>query len=215
MDRIDRSLLPQCQREMNGSAEGLRRAARAIVAEVEQMRALIESLFDHLVHIEQGRDAQTQLLNRRFLPTVLGREIELTRSTDGHFSILLLDGDHFKRVNDQYGHDSGDKVLENVAQILSSSSKSGDFAFRYGGEEFLLVCVEQSETQAMQTAEQIREQVAARIVHLPNHGPISVTISIGVATHDGHPDYQRLVDRADKALYEAKNGGRNCCVQAA
>jgi diguanylate cyclase len=215
MDRIDRQLLPQCQKEMAGSAEDLRRSTRAIVAEAEQIKALVESLFDHLVHLEQGRDAQTQLLNRRFLPTVLGREIELSRSTDGQFAVLLVDVDHFKSVNDRYGHDSGDKVLESVAQSLAASAKSGDFAFRYGGEEFLLVCVEQSEAQAMLTAEQIREQIAARLVHLSNHGPISVTVSIGVASHDGHPDYQRLIDRADSALYEAKNGGRNRCVKAA
>ncbi|MBL0374137.1 GGDEF domain-containing protein [Rhizobium sp. KVB221] len=212
IDRIDRTLLPACQKAMSGAAEDLRGATRTIVAEVEQIRTLVEALFDHLVHLEAGRDAQTQLLNRRFLPTVLSREIELSRDMDSQFSVLLLDVDHFKNVNDTYGHDMGDRVLERVAQLLSDNTRSGDFAFRYGGEEFLLVCVEQTIDQAMRTAENIRQQIAAQAIQIPNQGTLSVTVSIGVAQHDGHPDYQRMIDRADEALYAAKNAGRNRCI---
>lgn len=215
MDRIDRTMLPACQREINGSAEELRKLTRNIVGEVEDIRSLTETMFDHLVHMESGRDAQTQLLNRRFLPAVLSREVELSRDSQEQFSVLMIDVDHFKSINDRYGHDAGDRVLERVAQVLSAHTRSGDFAFRYGGEEFLLVCVEQTEEQALRTAEKIREEVAAQVIPLSNHPPVSVTVSIGVAMHDGHPDYQRLIDRADAALYEAKHGGRNRCVAAA
>ena len=106
-------------------------------------------------------------------------------------------------------------VLEKVGQILAANARSGDFAFRHGGEEFLLVCVEQTAAEAMERAEKIRQDIAAQSLQVPNAGPLSVTVSIGIAAHDGHPDYQRLIERADKALYDAKNGGRNRAVLAA
>jgi diguanylate cyclase len=76
-------------------------------------------------------------------------------------------------------------------------------------EEFLLVCVEQNADEAMQTAETLRRQIGAEVIQLGKHGDITVTASIGVAIHDGHPDYQRLINRADEALYRAKSEGRN------
>jgi len=215
MDRIDLSLMPSCERDVSRSTDEVRQATRLIVSEADQIRTMVETLFDHLVHLEAGRDTQTQLLNRRFLSTVLSREIELTRNSGGQFSVLMLDVDHFKSVNDRFGHDSGDRVIEKVSQILAENTRSGDFAFRYGGEEFLLVCVEQSTDEALRRAEAIRQEVASQVVNLPNQGPLNVTVSIGIAGHDGHPDYQRLVDRADEALYKAKNEGRNRCVLAA
>lgn len=215
MERVDRTLLPGCQLNLDGSAEELRRITREIVAEVDQMRSLTEGLFDYLVHLDSGRDTQTQLLNRRFLSAVLSHEIEISRSNGHAFSVLLLDIDHFKGINDRYGHDAGDRVLERIAQVIAANARSGDFAFRYGGEEFLLVCVEQTESEALQTAETLRRHIGAEVIQLANHGDISVTASVGVAIHDGHPDYQRLINRADEALYRAKNEGRNRCMMAA
>ncbi len=215
IEEIDTSLLPSCEHSIvDDAAADLRRNTRAIVAAVEQIRLLIETLFDHLVHLEAGRDTQTQLLNRRFLPTVLTREIELCRDMETSFAVLLLDIDHFKSVNDRFGHDAGDKVLERVANTLACNARSGDFAFRHGGEEFLLISVEQTAEQALELAETIRRDVAAQTITIANHGPLKVTVSIGVALHHGHPDYQRLIERADEALYEAKQGGRNRCVLA-
>lgn len=215
MQEIDHTLLPLCERGIaDDDAASLRRATRTIVAAVEQIRLLIETLFDHLVHLESGRDTQTQLLNRRFLPTVLAREIELCRNMENRFAVLLLDIDHFKSVNDRFGHDAGDRVLERVSNVLSNNARSGDFAFRYGGEEFLLICVEQTPEQALQMAENIRRDVETHSITIASHETLNVTISIGVAMHDGHPDYQRLIERADEALYQAKQGGRNRCVLA-
>jgi diguanylate cyclase len=211
MERIDRALLPACIQNLEHSPLELRRVTKDVVSEVDQIRTLTESLFDYLVHIDAGRDSQTQLLNRRFLSPVLSREIELSRSSGNVFSVLMLDVDHFKSINDRFGHDAGDRVLERVAQLVAVNARSGDFAFRYGGEEFLVVCVEQDSQQAIETAEALRKAIEQEIVEIPGHGRISVTASIGIAVHDGHPDYQRLINRADAALYAAKGLGRNRC----
>ncbi|WP_271007631.1 GGDEF domain-containing protein [Paucibacter sp. B51] len=196
LDRIDQVMLPLC------------------LAELEQTRYLTDALFDQLVHLEGGRDALTQLLNRRFLSAILSREVELCRNTGQSFSVILLDVDHFKRVNDQHGHEAGDRLLQQLAKVQVDNIRSGDFLFRYGGEEFLILCVELNAAQALQVAEKIRLAVQAEPVALGHQQQLSVTVSLGVASHDGHPDYQRLIDRADQALYRAKAAGRNCAVSA-
>lgn len=213
MDRIDGTLLPLCQRELGlPGGEELRRLLRGISSEVGQIRYLKDSLFDHLVDMEAGRDALTQLLNRRFLPSILGREIELSRQAQKEFSLLLIDVDHFKEINDRHGHDAGDRVLQHLGNVLVNAVRSGDFVFRYGGEEFLVIAVELSPAQALQVAEKIRHAVEQETFLLSNAQTLKASISVGVAAHDGHPDYQRLIERADQALYRAKQAGRNRCV---
>lgn len=117
------------------------------------------------------------------------------------FCVLMLDIDHFKQVNDQFGHDGGDRVLQSLASVLGNQMRASDFVFRYGGEEFLVV---QGEVDVGQAE-----------ILLAANPSVKVTLSIGVAAFDGHPDYLRLVERADKALYSAKHDGRNRCVVAA
>lgn len=129
--------------------------------------------------------------------------------------MLLLDIDHFKRVNDQHGHDAGDRVLQSLASVLVNQMRASDFVFRYGGEEFLVVLGEVDVARAESIAEMLRQRVASADILLAANQSIKITVSIGVAAFDGHPDYQRLVERADKALYDAKHGGRNRCVLAA
>lgn len=215
IERIDTTLLPLCQREISAGGEELRRRMRAVMAEAGQARYLIDTLFDHFVDMEAGRDALTQLLNRRFLPAILGRETELSRRSGKPFALLLIDVDHFKSINDQHGHDAGDRVLQHLANVLVSSVRSGDSVFRYGGEEFLVVSVELNAAQALQVAEKIRLAVAQESFMLAGGQRLRASVSIGVAAHDGHPDYQRLIERADRALYEAKGSGRNRCAVAA
>ena len=122
---------------------------------------------------------------------------------------MLLDIDHFKTINDRYGHDVGDRTLQIVAQTLTRMSGSGDFLFRYGGEEFLIVCAEFDAQRVQLLAERIRREIAGQPIELQEQSPIPITVSIGVATYDGHPDYQRLIHHADQALYHAKATGRN------
>jgi diguanylate cyclase len=213
MERIDRALLPLCQRAVGEPrAEELRRLVRSVTVEVDQIRYLKDTLFDHLVDLEAGRDALTQLLNRRFLPSILSREVELSRRANKPFSLLLIDVDHFKDINDQHGHDAGDRVLQHLANVLVNVVRSGDFVFRYGGEEFLIISVEITPEQALQVAEKIRRAVENEAFLLSNGRTLRATISVGVAPHTGHPDYQHLIERADLALYAAKQAGRNRCI---
>jgi diguanylate cyclase len=171
-------------------------------------------MFENLVSMESGRDSLTQLFNRRFLPAVLAREIDIAMSQNKTFALLMVDIDYFKSINDQHGHQAGDRVLQQVSSLLQHSVRAGDFVFRYGGEEFLLLLVEVGLQQAMNLAEKIRHRVETETIPILNGQELQTTVSMGVALFDGHPDYQHLVSRADEALYRAKNKGRNRCLSA-
>jgi diguanylate cyclase len=187
-----------------------------LMAEVRQKTKLVAFLLDELFqqagHMESGRDPLTRLLNRRYLQVILTRQIDQARRQNSQLSVLTIDIDHFKQVNDSHGHDAGDMALQQVSQILSSALRGGDYIFRLGGEEFLVLLVEADLDQSMAIAEDIRRQIADANLQLPNGSTLSTTLSIGVASHDGHPDYQRLLKHSDQALYQAKNAGRNRVV---
>jgi diguanylate cyclase len=117
-------------------------------------------------------------------------------------------------VNDGFGHDAGDQVLQQAATLLMSCVRNGDFVFRYGGEEFLLMLVEVTQDDAMRLAELIRTKFETMQFQMGQARTLNVTASIGVATYDGHPDHQYLVKRADAAMYQAKQSGRNQVVLA-
>ncbi len=176
---------------------------------VGQIRNLLGMLFERIGELDAGRDALTNLLNRRFLPTVLRREIELAEKSGGSFAVLLLDLDHFKAINDEHGHDTGDRALQHVAGILSQFSRGSDYVFRYGGEEFVLVLVAVQEQQALTIAHGLCRRIADTPVQLSDGQQLHITTSIGVALYDGHPDYERVMARADAAMYQAKKQGRN------
>lgn len=210
---VDRNLLPLCD-GCKGclEEETARDLLKAVQDEIRQLRFLVDTMFERMVDLESGKDVLTQLFNRRFLPAIMTRETELARTENKSFALLVIDVDHFKHINDGHGHAAGDRVLQAIASLLQNSVRSGDFVFRYGGEEFLLLLVELDETHAVRVADKIRDRIAAEPVALPNEQAVSVTVSIGLAMFDGHPDYQRLINRADAAVYLAKERGRNCCV---
>ncbi len=211
LDRVDQFFLPQISD--NHSVE-IAALIKNILIETEQLKFLLNSMFDRLTDMEVGRDPLTQLFNRRFLPAILKREIEISRRKGVNFAVLMLDVDLFKKVNDAHGHEAGDRVLQQVATLALNRLRAGDFVFRYGGEEFLVVLTEVDGNQALEVAEKIRQRIESTIILLANDNSLSITISVGLALSDGHPDYQRLIDRADEALYAAKNSGRNRCVMA-
>lgn len=182
---------------------------KSIRSKVAEITILLGALFDDVQKLESGKDALTLLLNRRFLPTILRHEVSLAMQSQRSLSVAMLDIDDFKSINDTYGHAAGDRVLVSVAEMLHANMRTSDYIFRYGGEEFLLVLVETGKESAHAILERLRKSIASSPVILQGHGPVPVTISTGIAVYDGHPDYECLINAADKALYEAKARGKN------
>ncbi len=157
-------------------------------------------------------DGLTGLLNHRTFQR--GFEVMLAREERraGTLSLLICDIDHFKKINDNYGHPFGDKVLKEVAGILRRAARSVDIAARYGGEEFALVLEGSGEQGGLQMAERVRQEIENMVLHNENE-PVRVTLSLGLAVYPGHGvDKERLIRRADQALYRAKKQGRNRVV---
>ena len=154
-------------------------------------------------------DELTRLYNRRFFMQRLEEEVQEATRFERPLSVLLLDVDHFKQVNDNHGHDAGDGVLKAISESLLSGSRQYDFAGRYGGEEFCLVLPNADGRQAIVVAERLRERIAAHKHQVDADGAIGVTASIGVASLTQGEDAADLLKNADTALYRAKNGGRN------
>ena len=160
------------------------------------------------------RDALTNSLNRRAILDHLEMEIERARRKGGPLSVIMIDIDHFKSINDTYGHAAGDEVLRMVVKLTESSLRSYDRFGRYGGEEFLVVIPQTAQQEALSIAERIRSTVeAAEIPWM--HNALHVTLSLGVATHDGQQNSDMLISAADGAMYHAKRAGRNRVQDAA
>ena len=175
---------------------------------------LLGTMAEQTVSMENSRDPLTRLLNRRYMPVVLQRETEVSLKHDLKFAVLFVDVDHFKSINDKYGHDAGDQVLRHVAEEMTGVVRSGDFLFRYGGEEFLVVLSDTQSDLAYQVAERLRMNLGKSPYRLEDGRVIDITVSIGMALHEGPPDYWQVIRRADAALYQAKSEGRNRVVVA-
>ncbi len=156
-------------------------------------------------------DALTGLYNRHYLNTHLGNMVKQSLKNGKHLALMMLDMDHFKSVNDTYGHDVGDLILQQLSNIIIQESRSAELASRFGGEEFVILMPETNPQSALAAAQRMREIVEATPFKINNNGDaINKTVSIGVASL--HPDgdsAESLLKRADEALYEAKNNGRN------
>jgi diguanylate cyclase (GGDEF)-like protein len=151
-------------------------------------------------------DSQTKLLNRRSMLELLRQIGEVMRKTGKNCSFAILDVDHFKQVNDRFGHDVGDQVLIGISQVIRSHMRADEAAARWGGEEFLLAWPDQNIGVAEQRADRLRELISD--CHFANGG-LRVTASIGVAQWLASEDMDAALRRADKALYSAKAEGRN------
>ncbi|MEB3282084.1 MAG: PleD family two-component system response regulator [Lyngbya sp.] len=158
-------------------------------------------------------DPLTGIFNRRILMEKAHQEMERAKRYGTPFSVLLLDVDHFKRVNDTYGHPVGDQALCAVVETILDSIRKVDFVGRYGGEEFAIILPEITADSALKAAERIRLQIANLSVPT-EEGMLKLTVSIGVTTY--HPEdsiIDQLFKRADQGLYQAKAQGRNQCCQ--
>jgi two-component system cell cycle response regulator len=177
----------------------------------------ILDLEDRLVQAREAmrfqatHDGLTGLWNRSMIMDLLGRELSRSRREHVSTSILMCDLDHFKNVNDTFGHPSGDDVLKETAKRLLASVRSYDFVGRYGGEEFLVVLNNCNPAFALARAEEIRKSISQRPVHTTS-GPVPLTMSLGllVSQEWGCQSLEELLREADGALYAAKAAGRNC-----
>lgn len=159
------------------------------------------------------KDELTDLGNKRALASSLHREAELSIRHNSPLSILMLDVDHFKAINDCYGHVAGDSILKDLAATIKKCARQSDLCFRYGGEEFLLILDNTDEAHAYLVAERIRKTVA-EYSYLYNGKIIPVTVSVGAATFNHEENLECFQSRADDALYKAKNNGRNVVVSS-
>ncbi len=199
------------------TAAPLRNAAGQVVGAVETLQdvsrrkraeiALRKS--EERYRLISQLDALTQLFNSRHLHEQLGREIERAQRYARPLSLMMIDADHFKRVNDTYGHLKGDSVLQTLAHTLRECLRASDTAFRYGGEEFVALMPETVLATALVVAERLRQQFAALALDMGGSQPLHCTISIGVAELTAEDTAHTLLQRADQAAYKAKAKGRN------
>lgn len=190
-------------------AQAVITAAVAVI----QRAQMVESTMADNARLEQlaQTDPLTQLLNRRALSERISAEMERAIRYDSTLALLMIDIDHFKRVNDSYGHLVGDDVLRDVGQLLLETIRGSDIVARYGGEEFLLLLPETDDTGAEAFAERIRESVERRAFGDDGGLGLSLTVSIGIAVYPAAriESVEDLFARADAALYRAKADGRN------
>jgi len=177
----------------------------------QQLRAKMEEVLalQQRLQEQSTQDPLTGLFNRRYLVEAMERELSRCARAGLPLSILLMDIDHFKRINDAFGHQAGDAVIVHLAHLLRQHARAGDVVCRYGGEEFLLLCPEMPQAAALERAQQYRTSLAAQPLQVGTTS-IPMTLSAGVATFPEHGDSaEALIRSADEALYRAKGLGRN------
>jgi len=202
----------------------LTRTFNAMLRTQRRQRAEIEDANRHLLEqnasLERANevlnqlsitDGLTKLHNHRFFQEHLAREIRRVGRGNQPLSMLVLDLDDFKRLNDQLGHAAGDEILVRIAQILDDAVRSTDLCARYGGEEFVVLTPATDAAGAYKLAESIRTTIAeSSFIVDDSMRPLRATVSIGVAAYSG--DRKRFFQKADQALYRAKANGKNCSV---
>ncbi|MCD6363404.1 MAG: diguanylate cyclase [Synergistetes bacterium] len=182
------------------------------ISEIIELQMQLERANEVLQKLS-SRDHLTGAFNRRTLDTDLAEKLEEARVREEHISIIMLDIDHFKRINDTYGHQVGDYILKSLVRLIHSKLRSEDTIYRYGGEEFVIILPGASKKNAIKVAERLRKEIESFPFTYRKEEPplrINITCSFGVATfpEDGATP-EELLKRADKALYRAKEGGRN------
>lgn len=196
-------------RAMSQQSRDVEKQLRHSWSEITHLREQLEG-----ARREAMTDALTGLANRKMFDFVLRETAAEAMETHEPLSLLLLDIDHFKVFNDTYGHHVGDQVLKLMGSVLRESLKGQDTAARYGGEEFAVLLPRTSLEDATKLAEKIRQRVAGKvIIHRKSQEQLGrVNVSIGVSMFVFGEPLRRFVERADRALYRAKRGGRNCVV---
>ncbi len=173
------------------------------VKELRVRNAILEQQANH--------DDLTETLRRNQFFELSERQFSLARRHQRPLCVLLLDADHFKSINDNYGHAIGDEVLQSIAGICRRNLRTSDIFGRYGGEEFAITLPETGLAEAAIVAERIRRSIEGFSISPTGHGPVNCTVSIGVAAHAPmHNTFAELLEDADARMLEAKRQGRNC-----
>jgi diguanylate cyclase (GGDEF)-like protein len=181
-----------------------------VIAAVPPMVVLQRSIFHGQLNAAARLDGKTGLLNAATWNREAEQAIVASHNGRNPVSLLLVDLDHFKQVNDRHGHLVGDQVLKMVAEVLAGQVRKADLAGRFGGEEFVLLLADTPQAEAARIAERLRTRIAGMTVEGAAAEPVGTTISIGIASQgrDGS-DLMELLAAADTALYRAKSAGRN------
>lgn len=192
------------------------RGRRFKESELEYIEEILSSLIWPLRNALQYREALqasltdplTGLGNRLALDNALLREVELAKRHSSCLSLLIIDLDNFKAINDNHGHKTGDIVLQRIGQEIATANRQTDLSFRYGGEEFVVLLNKTSPEGALVIAERIRAAIEKTIIKTRSRG-LNVTVSVGASSLKPNDNRDRLFKRADKALYQAKKTGKN------
>ena len=155
------------------------------------------------------QDGLTGVMNRTALEELLPKEAERAQRYNFDLSVMMIDIDHFKMINDSIGHIGGDEILRHVSKAIKSQLRKSDLPFRYGGDEFLLILPNTDLEGAHKAAERIMQSLNKEVEEIPNC-PVSPKLSIGIAAFQAGETDEDLIRRVDKALYDAKSNGRNC-----
>lgn len=209
------SLIDMCQLRLDDARALLEHGAQELPQPALAPLVYVQTVIDKLCELSL-KDPLTGLANRRYFQNVLGREIEVVARSGEPALLLMLDIDHFKKINDTYGHSAGDAVLQVIAKTLAKCIRPMDTVARFGGEEFVIILPSCQGHYGQQVAERIRESVSALSIPITSRLNIKVTISIGGAYA---PRWVRStpelwVERADLELYRAKSEGRDrVCIE--
>ncbi len=170
----------------------------------------IQGLIEKLEELA-STDVLTKLYNRRFFYENAIKTIEYAKRQNHPLSLIMIDIDHFKQVNDTYGHSAGDEVLQELAKIMQNLQRKSDTIVRLGGEEFAILLPDTSKEQAFKVAQKLRQKIEKNQVHLSDGNNVDFTVSLGVSSVmiEKETDIEAALSRADKALYKAKESGRN------
>jgi diguanylate cyclase (GGDEF)-like protein len=205
----------------NGTFVNEQRIERSLLQDGDQIRVgktvlkyteshVEQQYFEHVFNLA-SMDALTGAFNKRYFDEIFHKDLQRCEQAGAPLSLILFDIDHFKRINDTFGHPAGDAVLKNVASAVRSQLRDGDALFRVGGEEFALVLSGTPKQLALHAAEGVRALVEGAVTDVMGTR-IRATLSLGVAEYVPGEEALVLYQRADEALYRAKHGGRNRVV---
>ncbi len=205
INEIKADEIGQLKASFNKMTENLRCSQAEILAAHEAMQKQNQQL-----KVLSITDSLTGLYNRNKLDAILIDQIARFERNHRPFSVVMMDIDHFKTLNDNYGHITGDEILVSVSRAIGKSIRSVDFAARYGGDEFVVILTETDAASAVITAERIRAQVAINVNSQIKEVSLSITLSMGIIQSEiDDKTAKNILSRVDGALYKAKNSGRN------